>query len=265
VHKKKSGVGKLVYVGGLPLSDRFEEHRFNVLQIKDKTQLWENYFLTGIEFRVSGKNMRGDIKDIFKLRGVSIFNSTFTDRNNGPALRRQLVKVGGKIITLRGMKEGERFPQEMIVSEEISVKKGAGRLEMLLDDDSLLECQWILVTPEYKINSRITSPDVSYKRVNQTAYKIEAKNINSSFILAMNNNYDHKWRLYIRGDNGTRREIGKHFIANGYANGWLVNDLRGDADLEILYYPQQLFQLGLKISAGILIVLCVISIRRLLK
>ncbi len=70
-------------------------------------------------------------------------------------------------------------------------------------------------------------PQVTFTKISTTQYKANVKGSNNPYILVFNNTYDPLWKVRI----GSQIEA-KHFIINGFANGWLLNK-KGDYDIEI--------------------------------
>lgn len=77
------------------------------------------------------------------------------------------------------------------------------------------------------------APQISYTKFSNTSYKVSIKESNKPYILVLNNTYDGLWKARI--DN---QLVGKHFIVNGFANGWLIEKM-GDYDIELklVFWP----------------------------
>lgn len=102
-----------------------------------------------------------------------------------------------------------------------------------------------------------SSPVVSFNKVDRTNYKITIPSHDTSFILIFNQRFNPFWKLK---DMGTRKTLINHFVADGYANAWLIeSNQSGEFNLE--YQPQRLFYWGLAVSLLSLFLLCL----RLLK
>jgi hypothetical protein len=103
----------------------------------------------------------------------------------------------------------------------------------------------------------ITHP-VSYIRANPVKYIIHI-NSDTTVNLIFSDNYDPNWKAYL-GEIGwlealstTPIDINRHFIANGYANGWLLEP--GNYTLTMFFLPQSFFYLGILVSA-LTLILC---------
>lgn len=71
------------------------------------------------------------------------------------------------------------------------------------------------------------TPQISYTKISNTKYQVHISGSNSPYVLILNNSYDPSWRVII--DN---QIFVKHFLVNGFANGWLI-DKKGDYELDI--------------------------------
>ncbi len=72
-------------------------------------------------------------------------------------------------------------------------------------------------------------PKISYIKFANDHYKVSVQDAVKSFYLIFNNTYDNLWQAKIGKD-----IIQKHFIVNGFANGWLI-DKRGSYDIDISF------------------------------
>jgi hypothetical protein len=117
----------------------------------------------------------------------------------------------------------------------------------------------------YKIESKIT-----YRRINPSLYIISIENISSqSFVLVLNELYHPSWILIEANSTSfldilfnSRKCLVKHFIVNGYANGWFFNNTslmmsNGKINFVLIFMPQILEDLGFLFS--FIIWLCLIA------
>lgn len=102
-----------------------------------------------------------------------------------------------------------------------------------------------IVDPEFKIgktafivsgqNRSLTlppissAPEISVKQLSAKYYVIRVNNARSPFVLVFNQTYDDLWVARTGDDT-----VGTHFIANGYANAWLVNK-SGSFDIDLVF------------------------------
>lgn len=119
-------------------------------------------------------------------------------------------------------------------------------------------------------SSNFVNPTTDYKKINPTKYKVVVRNIKNNFILVLPESFDSKWKLYpLEKESNTEKifeTLGKdfideqyHFIANDYANAWLIdldyirtnfNVLQENGSLSIVaeFHPQRLYYIGLGVS-----------------
>ncbi len=124
------------------------------------------------------------------------------------------------------------------------------------------------------------------QKINPTRYVVSLDDVKAQFVLIFNEQYHDGWRMYVRPvlggkgntepqsalwsawtGRGKRVEVKKHFLANGFANGWLVSpsehgsvglkseEVNGSMrkyEIVLEYKPQRLFEGGLAI-AGIMV------------
>lgn len=93
----------------------------------------------------------------------------------------------------------------------------------------------------------LTSPEVTYTKINPTKYEGEIKDARAPFVLIFNEKINPSWELLIEGDGGDWSIVDKHFMVDGYANGWPIEQI-GARKFKIEYIPQRLFYIGSAIS-----------------
>ncbi|MDY6893959.1 MAG: hypothetical protein SVO01_00855 [Thermotogota bacterium] len=127
-------------------------------------------------------------------------------------------------------------------------------------------------------------PSIVFQKINPTKYKVHVST-DEPFFLVFSESYHPQWKAYLDKksfefndiiasyDNVDVKEAkhemkftpgdisylfadpisdDKHFIVNGYANSWYIEET-GEYDLTLYFLPQSLFYLGLFISGGTLI------------
>lgn len=98
---------------------------------------------------------------------------------------------------------------------------------------------------------------LSYRKINPARYIVHIKN-SAPFVLVFSELFNDAWQANYQGD------ILKHFRANYYANGWLI-DKTGDFELTIEYLPQRLLESSEKISVFSYLAVAIIAISLTLK
>lgn len=101
------------------------------------------------------------------------------------------------------------------------------------------------------------SAELSYERINPTKYVVHIKN-EAPFILVFSELFNDAWQA------SHQNEVYKHFRANFYANGWLIDEI-GNFDIVIEYLPQKLLESGEKISMVSYFLIILITILLFLK
>ena len=108
-------------------------------------------------------------------------------------------------------------------------------------------------------------PIVSFTKINPTKYQVQIQGAMAPFNLILNQNFNHNWKIYF-ADSKKMIEEKNHWLANGYANGWLVNPGQDkDFNLTIEYYPQRFFYIGLGIAGLIILTLLTLVIYSLVR
>lgn len=98
-------------------------------------------------------------------------------------------------------------------------------------------------------------PAITPRRLDPTRYIVSVKNARAPFILVFGESYDPGWIAEISG-----RAAGPHFLVNGYANAWYVEQT-GSYDIFIHFKPQEIVEVGFKLSGlGVLLTIIVFVI-----
>lgn len=87
-------------------------------------------------------------------------------------------------------------------------------------------------------------PNISFNKLNNSEYQINIKNAKDKYALILSELYDPAWQIIAK--EGTYI-INNHFLANGYANGWII-DKKGDYQFQVRFIPQDLLKAGQKVS-----------------
>ena len=97
-----------------------------------------------------------------------------------------------------------------------------------------------------KIKNNSFAADFSEINPKKFVVDLKDKKISENLILA--EKYDSLWKAYTVDKNGKETEIKNHFVARGYANGWLIENPRDVSKIIIEYYPTRLMWRGMIIS-----------------
>ncbi len=91
--------------------------------------------------------------------------------------------------------------------------------------------------------STYSSPNLTYLRVSPTEYRVNISGASTPFVLVLSETFDYGWAAFI-----DESSLGSHFLANDFANAWLV-PRTGEFQIRLLYVPQEIVPLGVVISA----------------
>jgi hypothetical protein len=196
-------------------------------------------------------------------------------------LRKQfLFKVGRKHFSLNQLSRFWIEAEKCLVGEyqDLSLPAGENNLEVLARDPFCL--RWVILSPSGRKKRKNERVEVNYRRINPTRYLITAT-ADGPFWLVFSESYHPQWRAYLRQnapmkgrerfallswlrDRG-RKEIGEHYIVNGYANCWYIDPSRTggqtpgskSAQMEIIieFLPQRALELGILLSGFFLFLL----------
>lgn len=92
-------------------------------------------------------------------------------------------------------------------------------------------------------------PNISFNKINGAVYKVDIKNAGNKYALILSELYDPAWKL-LKVDGGDISD--NHFLANGYANGWII-DRRGNYQMIIKFTPEDLLKKTQKVSLIVII------------
>lgn len=138
--------------------------------------------------------------------------------------------------------------------------------------------QWAFLK-KYELQETST-PNITFQKINSAKYRIKVENVTHPFFLVFSETYNPNWKAYIDtpfkfneiiaeyNNTGVKEarhdtnlyELGdisyyfkipldneKHFLVNGYANAWYIDNL-GTYDITLYYWPQIIFYGGFVIS-----------------
>lgn len=105
----------------------------------------------------------------------------------------------------------------------------------------LIEPQPVLIKENSQPNLSI--PQITYTKHNPAKYFVHIRGARNPFMLVFSELYNSGWKATF--DDGTSPQI--HFLANAYANGWVVNKV-GDFNMTLEYMPQRFLDKGKIVS-----------------
>jgi hypothetical protein len=165
-----------------------------------------------------------------------------------------IISINGLDIKLKKNK----VHNTIVYSANTSLKSGLQTVK--IEQVNSGEDYIIGIYPANRRESSSAVAKVDYKKINPTQYTVSLSRAGSYF-LVFNESYHSQWDLI----EGSGAELNNHFIANGYANGWYVNEI-SNQELSIKYRPQNLFIKGCIVSivsfCTLLCLFVVVSITR---
>lgn len=90
------------------------------------------------------------------------------------------------------------------------------------------------------------TPVITSKQINPSRYQIKIEKVKGPFYLVFSETFDNNWRASI---NGNYISADNHYLANGYANAWSIENKEDNFQILIEYLPQKFFNIGLLISS----------------
>lgn len=89
---------------------------------------------------------------------------------------------------------------------------------------------WLALSLDQKQDQAdVTRPELTFERKNMDHYNVKIKNAKNPYYLILMRSFDEKWKVKI---DAMMIEEDKHFVANGFANAWLVEKM-GEYEMEI--------------------------------
>lgn len=107
-------------------------------------------------------------------------------------------------------------------------------------------------------------PEITFEKINSAGYKVKIRKATDKYALILSELYDPAWKIFT---NDGFEVTKKHFLANAYANGWII-DKKGDYELTIKFTPQDLLSQSKIVSAfsllaGVIILyICIIKVKK---
>ncbi|MDO8638252.1 MAG: hypothetical protein Q7R43_01660 [Candidatus Daviesbacteria bacterium] len=171
-----------------------------------------------LEKRLEERMQNGEVKKVAEFGKVQIWeNLSWKDNTFYPAI---------KLITM------PKIDKNTEIITDINILNG----EVLVDSKDL--------DSQTLVNKRVNNNlQISYKKIDLTKYLVHVKNANEPFVLVFSELFNNDWKAF--HNNG--QSLDKHFRANLYANGWLV-DRKGDFDIRVEFPSQKWMDWGEKIS-----------------
>lgn len=154
--------------------------------------------------------------------------------------RVDLVKTQTQIETWEGASKTKTFGKLDIYSLDLNIVKPkiyasgtlikrnsiADVLNQVSSDNWNTDSVFTLEDVGFELKNGLV-PQISFAKMANDMYRVRIKNNQGSYILVLNNTYDGLWKAKVGG-----QLITKHFLVNGFANGWLI-EKKGNYDIDI--------------------------------
>lgn len=151
-----------------------------------------------------------------------------------------LIKTQNQIESWRGVKKEEIFDKLSIYNIDSQLVKpriyaAVKIIKINSLEDALNEVSsknWnvdsVFTSEDININLKDLIPQIAYNKISTVHYRVKIKDSTNQYILVLNNTFDNLWQAKVGRD-----VLEKHFIVNGFANGWLVSKI-GDYEINII-------------------------------
>ncbi len=228
-----------------------------------------------LAFPVGSLNKNSDYLVSFKYKQLSGEQSQFVVYSNDP-------KIDGQRTTLPTVadKSWQTYTQilsagTIIPETKIYLYLPTNELDLtsvLLDDFKITEIPHLPSVYLHSTKNPLSSPELDFKRVNDTKYVVEVNNLSENRLLVFSDSYSPQWNAFVEStelkptnNSGYKVSASNHFLINGSANGWMIDltalpdNIRNSGNsyrIIIEFAPQRSFYLGLLIS-GITLVGCI--------
>jgi hypothetical protein len=238
---KKISLGHL-----LLFQDKEGEYNYNLLNKLNSKGYFKNrnYIITKFEFKFimnsSAKTNNVRITDLIDLKRFQIYKELHIPKK-GFVFRNHILEIDGKkLLFNKDDFNGKCEKEDCVFQNVVNLKKGKHNIRNVFLDDPNLKCKWAMLSPLSDRNKKKNErPNIRYIKLNPCKYEVYLDNVRSSFLLVFGQTYSPAWNAYVIEDN-KRALLKKHFVANGYANGWEVDEIsRNESTILIEYVPQK--------------------------
>ncbi len=112
------------------------------------------------------------------------------------------------------------------------------------------------------LGNNLVSPTMTFKKNSPVEYSVETFNNNPYFYVVLNEGFHSGWKVILNSPTEVVSEK-NHFLANGYANGWLINR-SGKLSFKIEFTPQEYFYKAIFISVVGYIAIILVLLRKII-
>lgn len=120
-------------------------------------------------------------------------------------------------------------PRVYIATSSFSVENIEDGLERIISDNFDASHSVFIRKNESNILTASSEkvPQISFKKISNDHYLTTVKEVVNPFILVLNDTFDKSWQASVN-----KNITNKHFMVNGFANGWLI-EKKGDYEVDI--------------------------------
>ncbi len=186
--------------------------------------------LTGIDYIVLHDDYNSDNKSLVNL---NLYNHDFEETksilNNWYGIN--YLKTFGKIEIYK-VSNNKNISRIYLSNNLITLPNIQSEFEYILSNKYLDSDSFFIKTQndnDAPVLVESLLPKYEILIINKSKYKIVISNATKPFILVLNNNYGKEWLLSVDS-----KDLGTHFIVNGYSNGWLI-DKKGSYTIDISF------------------------------
>lgn len=110
------------------------------------------------------------------------------------------------------------------------------------------------------LNNNLTAQSLNFKRISPVEYLVETEGNAPSLFISLNEGFHTGWQVFL---NSTKEVVEEknHFLTNGYANGWLINN-PGKNTYRIKFIPQEYLYKGALVSLLTYIIVTILMVRQ---
>ncbi len=111
---------------------------------------------------------------------------------------------------------------------------------------------------EIKFTQKV--PEIEFEQIIPTKYVVNVKNASENFILVFGDAYHPEWKSFVKEKGKTvnwleafSSKSEEHFIANGWSNGFAIENCKGECTITLYFLPQSYYYLGLLVTIATLL------------
>jgi hypothetical protein len=181
-----------------------------------------------------------------------------------------LLKIDDRNVPLESMTQSDDRQGAWFETNALDLQRGNHSVSIGYSDSTMPDRVGLmeLAPAQLEVPPRMSSPpQITFRQINPTRYEVHVENAIAPFFLVFSDSFHDGWKAFIRSsplpasrwyeasallsallDGGNPREIPEHYLVNGYANSWYVEQ-DGTFDISVDFTPQRTYEAGLVLSA----------------